>query len=164
MNTNTNKSHKEIYDTVVYAIGRSADMPGLNLAAAGLKANALGKFVTDQGVIILLIHLCICLFVIIILLDLFVCVPLAASAETPGLNLAAVGLKANALGKFATEQRPWWWVCEWRRRGGRGRRGSAVAGGAFAAAGAGGATGAMLVVLVQFCICCCCWCCCCCCS
>lgn len=47
-NTHSNQSHTETYDTVVYAIGRSADTPGLNLEAAGLKSNALGKFVTDE--------------------------------------------------------------------------------------------------------------------
>ena len=35
---------------MVYAIGRNADTPGLRLEAAGLKANALGKFVTDDEV------------------------------------------------------------------------------------------------------------------
>ena len=44
----TKKTWVETYDTVVYAIGRTADTRGLNLAAAGLKANAMGKFVTDD--------------------------------------------------------------------------------------------------------------------
>jgi pyruvate/2-oxoglutarate dehydrogenase complex dihydrolipoamide dehydrogenase (E3) component len=42
-NTHTNhkkKSTTDVFDTVVYAIGRTADTAALNLEAAGLMANA----------------------------------------------------------------------------------------------------------------------------
>lgn len=36
----TPQSSTDVFDTVVYAIGRTADTAGLNLDAAGLMANA----------------------------------------------------------------------------------------------------------------------------
>uniref|UniRef100_I2CP09 Thioredoxin reductase n=2 Tax=Nannochloropsis gaditana TaxID=72520 RepID=I2CP09_NANGC len=46
--TGTQAEHSDIYDTVVYAIGRNPDTAGLNLKAAGVALNGGGKFVTDK--------------------------------------------------------------------------------------------------------------------
>ena len=39
----------EIFDTVLFAVGRTADTAGLDLAKAGVVADKWGKFESDVG-------------------------------------------------------------------------------------------------------------------
>jgi thioredoxin reductase (NADPH) len=48
INLENKSTHTDIFDTVLYAVGRGADTQGLNLSSTGVKFTSSGTIITDQ--------------------------------------------------------------------------------------------------------------------